>query len=80
MFEGRSIRKSAAACAVSAATSSRWRQRFMNCTADQRGKIFGAIIGACSSVPALTSISEDTSAANMAWCKELLPVILSAFL
>jgi transposase-like protein len=80
MFEGKSIRKSAAACAVSATTSSRWRQRFVNCTAEQRAKILGAIIGAYSNTPALTGISEDASAANMSWCKDLLPVILSWFL
>ena len=80
MFEGKSIRKSAAACAVSATTSARWRQRLTNCTGEQRAKVLGAIIGACSNAPALTGISEDASAANMSWCKELLPVILSWFL
>jgi hypothetical protein len=80
MFEGKSIRKSAAACAVSATTSARWRQRLMKCTGEERAKVLGAIIGACSSAPALTGISEDASAANMSWCKELLPVILSWFL
>jgi hypothetical protein len=80
MFEGRSIRKSAAACEVSAATSSRWRQRFMNCTAEQRAKILAAILGGYPNASALTSLSEDAGAANMAWCKDLLPVILSWFL
>ena len=80
MFEGKSIRKSAAACAVSATTSSRWRQRFMHCTADQRARILGAIIATYSNAPALTAASEDASAANMEWCKDLLPVVLSWFL
>jgi hypothetical protein len=80
MFEGRSIRKSAAACAVSATTSARWRQRLTNCTAEQRAKILGAIIGGYANAPALTGLSEDASAANMSWCKDLLPVILSWFL
>jgi len=80
MFEGKSIRKSAAACAVSATTSSRWRHRLMNCTSEQRAKVLGAIIGAYSNTPALSSTSEDAGAANMSWCKDLLPVILSWFL
>lgn len=49
MFEGKSIRRSAAACAVSATTSARWRQRLTNCTAEQRAKILGAIIATHSS-------------------------------
>jgi hypothetical protein len=80
MFEGKSIRESAAACAVSATTSSRWRRRLVNCTAEQRAKILGAIIGAYSNTSSLNGISEDASAANMSWCKDLLPVILSWFL
>ena len=80
MFEGKSIRKSAAACAVSATTASRWRRRFMHCTADQRARILGAIVGAYSNAPALTGISEDAGSANMEWCKDLLPVVLSWFL
>jgi hypothetical protein len=77
MFEGRSIRKSAAACAVSATTSSRWRQRFMNCTAEQRAKILDAIIATHSSIPAFTDSSEGGGVAGLAWGRELLPVLLS---
>ncbi len=77
LFERKSIRKSAAACGVSATTSSRWHNRFTNCSAEQRAKILGAIISAYSNAPALTGISEDASAANLQWCRELLPVVLS---
>jgi transposase-like protein len=77
MFEGRSIRKSAAACAVSAATSSRWRRRFMNCTAEQRARLLGAIFAACSNSPSLIGASEDLNSANLSWCKDLLPAVLS---
>jgi hypothetical protein len=77
MFEGRSIRGSAAACAVSAATSSRWRQRFMNCTAEERARVLGAIIGAYSNSPAYAGAAGNANSANLSWCKDLLPVILS---
>ncbi|HET7763540.1 MAG TPA: hypothetical protein VFK92_00435 [Burkholderiales bacterium] len=77
MFEGRSIRGSAAACAVSAATSSRWRQRFMNCTAEQRAKLLAAIVAAYSGSPGLIGGSEEMNSANLTWCKDLLPVVLS---
>src|SRR6266849_1332327 len=73
LLERKSIRKSAAACGVSATTSSRWHHRFTNCSAEQRAKILGAIISAYSNAPALTGISEDASAANLQWCRELLP-------
>ena len=77
MFEGKSIRGSASACAVSAATSSRWRRRFMNCTVEQRAKLLGTIVAAYSSAPELVGASENMNSANLAWCKELLPVVLS---
>ena len=78
MFEGRSIRGSAAACAVSAATSSRWRRRFMNCSAEQRAKLLAAIVAAYSGSPALIGGgSEEMNSANLSWCKDLLPVVLS---
>jgi len=77
MIEGRSIRASAAACEVSAATSSRWRRRFANCTGEQRAKLLGAILAACSSSPALVGASRDPNSANLSWCRELLPVVLS---
>jgi len=80
MLEGKSIRKSAAACAVSPTTSGRWRHRFTDCTAEQRAKILGAVIVACSSTSDLGGLAEDGAAANMAWCKDLLPVLLSWFL
>ena len=77
MFEGRSIRGSAAACAVSTATSSRWRQRFAKCTAEQRAKILGAVVAAYSNSPSLIGATEDANSANLSWCKDLLPVLLS---
>jgi len=80
MFERKSIRKSAEACAVSATTSSRWRHRFLSCTADQRAQVLIAIVAAYSSAPALAANPQDSSAANLPWCKDLLPVVLSWFL
>jgi hypothetical protein len=77
MFEGKSIRGSAAACAVSAATSSRWRRRFANCTAEERAKLLGVIVATYSNSPALIGASQDTDSANLSWCKDLLPVVLS---
>jgi transposase-like protein len=77
MFEGKSIRGSANACAVSAATSSRWRRRFMNCTAEQRAKLLGTIVAAYANAPEVIGTSEQMNSANLSWCKELLPVVLS---
>lgn len=77
LVERKSIRKSAAACGVSATTSSRWHQRFLSCSADERARILGAIVGTYSSAPALTGLSDEAGAANLAWVRELLPVILS---
>jgi transposase-like protein len=77
MVERKSVRKSAVACGVSATTSFRWHQRFLDCSADQRVRILGAIASTYSNAPALTGLSENASAAELSWCKELLPVILS---
>jgi transposase-like protein len=77
MVERKSVRKSAAACEVSATTSFRWHQRFLSCSVDQRVKILSAIAGAYSNAPALTGLAENPSATELSWCKELLPVILS---
>ena len=77
MLEGRSIRGSAAACAVSPATSSRWRHRFMNCTAEQRARLFAAIVAAYANSPELVGAAEDMNSANLSWCKDLLPLVLS---
>jgi len=76
MVEGRSIRGSASACAVSPATSSRWRQRFLNCTAEERARVIVAVIAAFADSPALAGAGEANSA-NLSWCKELLPAIAS---
>ena len=77
MLEGRSIRGSATACAVSPATSSRWRHRFGDCTAEQRTRLLAAIVAAYSHSPGLIGGAEDANSANLIWCKELLPVVLS---
>jgi transposase-like protein len=77
MMEGRSIRGSATACAVSPATASRWRQRFMNCTAEQRARLLGAIIATYANPPTLAGSSGELNSANLAWCKDLLPIVLS---
>ncbi len=77
MVERKSVRKSAAACGVSATTSFRWHQRFLSCSVDQRVKILSAIVGTYSNAPALAGLSENAAATELSWCKELLPVILS---
>jgi transposase-like protein len=77
MIERKSIRKSAAACGVSAATSSRWHKRFLACSAAQRAKIIREVVAVFSNASALTAVSENVSAADLAWAKELLPVVLS---
>jgi transposase-like protein len=77
MVEGRSIRGSASACEVSPATSSRWRQRFLNCTAEERAKVIVAVISAFADSPALAGAAGKANSANLSWCKELLPAILS---
>jgi len=71
MIERRSIRSSAAACEVSVTTSSRWRKRFLECSSAQRAKIVGEVVAA------ITVSSENTTTADLAWAKELLPVVLS---
>lgn len=77
MVERKSIRKSAAACGVSAATSSRWHKRFLACSAAQRAKIVREVVAVFSNASALTAVSENVSAADLARAKELLPVVLS---
>jgi len=77
MVERKSIRESAAACGVSAATSSRWHKRFLACSAAQRAKIVREVVAVFSNPSALTAVSENVSAADLAWAKELLPVVLS---
>jgi transposase-like protein len=77
MIEGRSIRGSAAACEVSATTASRWRRRFAKCSGEQRARLLGTILAAYSSSPGLIGAAEDSNSANLSWCKDLLPVVLS---
>ena len=77
MVEKKSLRKSAAACGVSVTTSSRWHQRFLKCSAAERAKILREIIAAISNASALTAISGNAGATDIAWVRELLPAILS---
>jgi hypothetical protein len=62
---------------VSATTSFRWHQRFLNCSADQRVKLLGAIASTYSDGQALAGAPGSASAAELSWCRELLPLILS---
>lgn len=77
MVEKKSIRKSAAACGVSVTTSSRWHQRFLKCSTAERARILREIVAAVSNASALTAISGNAGATDIAWVKELLPAILS---
>jgi len=77
LLEGRSLRKSAAACEVSVSTALRWHRRFLACSAEQRTRILGAIIAAYSNAPALTGMADEAGGAGLAWGRDLLPVLLS---
>jgi len=70
MVEQKSIRESAAACGVSATTSFRWHRRFINCSSSERVRILGTLLGTYSS-------ASGADLAELSWCKELLPLILS---
>lgn len=76
LLEGKSLRKSAAACDVSVSTALRWHRRFLACSAEQRARILGAIVAAYSNAPALTGITDDAGT-NLAWGRDLVPVLLS---
>jgi hypothetical protein len=76
MVERRSIRESAAACGVSATTSLRWQRRFLNCSSSERVKVLGALMSAYSSASA-SGLTEGAGIAELSWCRELLPLILS---
>jgi transposase-like protein len=77
MFERKSIRKSAAACGVSATTSSRWHKRFMECSASQRAKIVREVLGNVSKASALSALASRASAKDATWARDLLPIVLS---
>ena len=70
MVEQKSIRESAATCGVSATTAFRWHRRFVNCSSSERVRILGTLLGAYSG-------ASNSSIAELSWCKELLPLILS---
>ena len=73
MIEKKSVRESAAACGVSPTTSLRWQHRFLDCSSSQRVKILAALLG---SYPG-AGLAEGSGLAELAWCRELLPLILS---
>jgi transposase-like protein len=76
MVERRSIRESAAACGVSPATSLRWHRRFLNCSSSERVRLLSALMSAYASAP-LAGLPESGGLAELSWCRELLPLILS---
>jgi hypothetical protein len=57
--------------------SSRWHKRFLARSAAQRAKIVREVEAVFSNASALTAVSENVSAADIAWAKEFLPVVLS---
>jgi len=73
MVEQKSIRQSAAVCGVSATTSLRWHRRFLNCSSSERVKLLGALMSAYSGA----GLAEGSGIAELSWCRELLPLILS---
>ena len=73
MVEDKSIRESAAACGVSTTTSFRWRQRFLGCSSSERVRLLGTLMSVYSSL----GLSEGSGLAELSWCRELLPLILS---
>jgi hypothetical protein len=77
LLEGKTFRKSAAACEVSVSTALRWHHRFLACSAEQRARILGAILAAYSNAPVLPGATEETGAESLAWGRDLLPVLLS---
>src|SRR5258708_21357785 len=76
MIERRSIRESAAACGVSATTSLRWHRRFLKCSSSERVKLLGALVSAYAGTP-VAGLTESGGIAELSWCRELLPLILS---
>ncbi len=77
MVEQRSTSESALACGLSKSTSSRWQRRFLECSTSERMRILGALLSAYASVPAQAGLAEADLLADLAWCRELLPIILS---
>jgi len=77
MVEGKSIRKSAAACGVSAATVARWRKRFGGCTPMQKARVLVMIVDAMSRGADLAPLSDGTADSLPSWCADLAPILLS---
>jgi len=79
MVEGRSIRKSALACGVSAATIIRWRKRFMGCTGEQKARILTSIVRTCGGA-GLVRTADRVPDEFRSWFADLVPVLLSSML
>ncbi|HMA90612.1 MAG TPA: helix-turn-helix domain-containing protein, partial [Burkholderiales bacterium] len=77
MVEGKSIRKSAGACGVSAATVVRWRKRFGGCTPMQKARVLVMIVDAMSRGTDLAPLSDGTPESLPSWCADLAPILLS---
>jgi transposase-like protein len=77
MVEGRSVRKSALACGVSAATIVRWRRRFTACTGEQKARILTSILGACTRGDYLRHATDAVPDEFRSWFTNLVPVLLS---
>ena len=77
MVEGRSIRKSAQACGVSAATVVRWRKRFAECTGEQKARILTLIVGAFPRTGSYPQAADGVPEEFRTWFTDLVPVLLS---
>ncbi|HXZ52297.1 MAG TPA: helix-turn-helix domain-containing protein [Burkholderiales bacterium] len=77
LVEGRSIRKSAVACGISAATVMRWRKRFGGCTPLQKARVLVMIVDAMSRGGDLAPLSDGMQEPLPAWCADLAPVLLA---
>jgi transposase-like protein len=77
MVEGRSIRNSAQACGVSAATVVRWRKRFAECTDEQKARILTMIVGTFPRGESLVRTADVVPDHFRTWFTDLVPVLLS---
>jgi transposase-like protein len=77
MVEGRSIRKSAQACGISAATVVRWRRRFAECTGEQKARILTLIVGAFPRSGGYLRAADGVPDEFRTWFTDLVPVLLS---
>lgn len=77
MVEGRSIRNSAQACGVSAATVVRWRKRFAECTGEQKARILTLILGSFPRGESVARTADVVPGEFRTWFTDLVPVLLS---